>query len=1033
LYSISDVDYQRNLCESYFEASDFGTPSPLAYPMVVADRLEHFHKESSSGVSKPRFEGVFDQWGLIIQGLYFDLLEVRSLVLKKVGGLGQLLAQEAGEEAELSLLVFDNEVIGLTDSRVVVVPGVRVSWETFHRLREAVEEKTTQGAKEIFARWARKKAGEQPSLATGLLSLLGRRWSGAEREPLEGGQESLFDPGLSVPVGDQPGDELSPLQLVVYRGTPISCSHCGYEISREAAASAAPYPVMTPADCRCPECLTPQGWLEDHGEWIRYDDDLNRFLIYAVAGSPCLRKDYPVELEFQEDGVILRTGRFAMKVMGQVISEERLKCDRLTFFLDGEREIRPDLPVRGEFFDLVEESSRQTALMGYGKYQCSLRLRGWKDEVKLSYEAEEIHREEALVLIWPDFVLESWSTYFYLVDAGEPMRKAGLGVSLLRKGRKPEVRDGDRGRVNEAFDGLEMVFRGDGSKKPEHAGIYRPGLRPLDRGERPVTLALDFGTSGTALWYRVGDDDPQPLLFEDLTKTVISHEGLAGKILSESRWLPTYQPKGSMGETSEEDSMGSENGAIAEGADGDLVNWFLPSELVMSHERSSQQNWVPIRDFRLLHPRATEPAGEVLFDIKSEAPHGTKDGQYRFSDLVTNYLETVLLLALGSVLKALPHTGYFKLRFSFPRAFSSEKLEIFVKALEATLERVRKATGLSCNEHSFLDEAQAAANAVQARGHASLVLDMGGGTTDVCLFDWKKGVLKPVFQDSLQYGGSDFLRLLVTHRHLFPNPSLAGEKPLLWLIREVRLHGFGAVVRNHYTAEQQAKLQTAKLLIRFFTPIVYFVRRLFDSLEEGELADLAKRPLSVYLMGNGWSLAEGIAAVDKSRGGTYDQVLQRLLTDQRFENVSVLTKPDRVEGWTGPKAAVAYGALKASPKVLMKSTRDANGRGGIRSIVGFDLEIDDGSRNTQEVPWHTPIPLPLDGSDCSPLLSGIELPEEWAEYVDFSKPEVVRRLEEICSQDVEKVGDYRLKRSPLTRFIETIYKDSLGKSGAEQL
>ena len=1024
LHSVSNVDYQRNLCESYFEASDFGTPSPLAYSMVVGDRLERFAKEARIGTPNPRFADVFEHWCLLVQGLYFDLVEARSVALKSAGGLGLLLSQEAGGESELSLLTFRGATLGLTDPRVAVVPGVRVTSEVFRQLREAVAEKTTAGAAEYFARWARREAQDHTCLATELLAILGRRWAGTELAALEDGQKDLFDPGLTVAVGDPSGADLDSLQMVVYRGTPISCSHCGYEISREAPASAAPYPVRSPDDCRCSECLTPQGWLEDHKEWIRYDDELRRFLIYAFRDSPCQRPGYPVELEMQEDGVVLRTGRFAMKVIGMVLSEDRLKCDRLTFFRDGDREIRPSLPVRGEFFDLVEVAGKGARMVPPGNYGVPLRIRGWQKEVKLSYAPDEIHREEALVLVWPDFRLQGWESYFYLVDAEEPMRRAGLGVSLLRKGETPEVRREDRGKVAEAFDAVEMVFLGDGTQEPEHAGIFCPDWRSLDRGNTPVTLALDFGTSATVLWYQVGEDHRRPLMFEDLTQTVIPHEELSQEVLAESRWLPTYNPGG----TAQAGTAGREESKP--NGDDASPSWFLPSEIVVSNGHGSGLGWTPIRDFRLLHPRATRPQGEVLYNIKSEPPQETNDGRFRFSELVSNYLEMVLLLSLASVLKELPRTGYFKLRFAFPRAFSDEKLGRYVEAFGEALERVRESTGLRCNDHCFLDEAQAAAHAIQARGDAALVLDMGGGTTDICIFEWKKGVLEPVLLDSLQYGGSDFLNLLVTHKHLFPNPALEGEDPRLWLIREVRLHGFGSVVRRYYTAEQTAKQQTAKLLTRFFDPVVFFVRRLFDSLAEQGRPELAKGSLSVYLMGNGWSLADAISAVDSGQGRNYSQVLERLLMNRGFQ-ASVLTKPDGVEGWTGPKAAVAYGALKAPENVLLRTAEAAGGDGGIRSILGFDLEIDDGSNNRTKADWHAPVPLALAGSTCAPLLSGITLPEEWS-FVDFSQPEVIRRLEEICSRDVEKVGNHRLKRSVLARFVENVYLRSLGQAGAEQ-
>jgi hypothetical protein len=343
---------------------------------------------------------------------------------------------------------------------------------------------------------------------------------------------------------------------------------------------------------------------------------------------------------------------------------------------------------------------------------------------------------------------------------------------------------------------------------------------------------------------------------------------------------------------------------------------------------------------------------------------------------------------------------------------------------------VEEWTGYPTNESSFIDESRAAALAIPARGQAAVVMDMGGGTTDVGIFEWRKDALHPLRVDSLDYGGNAFLRLLVDQPELFPNPSLPRNRDerMLWLTREVRLAGFAEVVRKYYNADASARQRSVELLLRFFDPLVYFVRRLFDSLVEGN--GRRAEPVTVYLMGNGWLLADAVPLVDGAYGSTYGEVLRTLLEKRGFEAPEILVRPEGLDDWPGPKSAVALGVLKADARQLFAAPEEADGM-GVRSIVGFDLEIDDGADGRTGVPWNEPIPLTLGSRACAPLLGGVALPRGW-EFLRYEKGAQVRALEEVCRKDIAALEPARLGRSPLARFIETVYLPQLGPAGGRR-
>jgi len=1030
LHSITDQDYQRNLSENYFEASDYGIPSPLAQARVFAYRLEQYLLDLE-GDEESDFEDAFDLWRLLLQGLYLGVITPREVELDKLRELGKIVQADLPEEFPFRFLVFGDDVVGITFPRIGLAPSVRLAGETLQKLEEAVEAKASESAAEYLAGWVHtfddEDQGDLPFYR--LLYQVAEVWAPDAPEQLPYEPEVLFEPGPKLWLGD---GELSELvaqpQVPLFQGTPVICDHCGHEIGRETGY----LEVRTPEECRCPECQTEHDWLADHSGWIRYDEEKGCFLIYALPGSPALEPPLAKSVEFQNDGVLIHDGSLALKVLGLVFTEEALKCRRLTFFKDGERIYEPHLPVPGVYFGLVsiDKGKRPVRDRRTGDYIVRLRVHGWEEPVTLHYRSKEIHTEEALLLTWPNFNRPDWNVYYYLLDSTPQMFKAGIKLRALSRREQPVLLKKSRGQETRPFEAFEVVFAPDGEEVEEEGGIFETARVDQRRGEAPITLALDFGTSATSLWYRVGDGDNKVLRFKDFTETLIRNRQLSHKTLNLSYWLPTYRldnPETAARfyqEQLDDDTGMPENPEqiVAK------LDHFLPSELILSSPEGLQD---PLAGFRVCHAYAANPHGEVLYEIKTQPVEGDPEGRFSYEQAVTRYLEMFLVQALATIINDEPRAGHVKLRVSFPRAFSSTKVERYLQCVHRVTERIQELTGFSTNSRHYLDEARAAALSIKVPEGFSLVMDMGGGTTDLGLFEWRDDTLQPVFVDSLLYGGNSFLRILAgkSEADLFPKPTepLNHDHRLLWLFREIRLRGFDTVVNTQYRANQNARKAMLDLLLRFYSPLAHFVSRLFQALtlqRESE-EDLRRSPVAYYLVGNGWSLADALPSPDSAGHPGRLEIFRHLLSKEGFTDLIPVRNPS-VDGWPGPKGAVGYGVLSAEERLLYRSVQAAaEDLNGVQSISGFDFHLTDGAKQRTNVDWHQEIPLPVEKRELRPVLSEIELPEAWRDFIRFEKGGTVHELEQVCAQDIAGVDHPRLTRSPLARFLEHVYREQL--------
>jgi len=503
--------------------------------------------------------------------------------------------------------------------------------------------------------------------------------------------------------------------------------------------------------------------------------------------------------------------------------------------------------------------------------------------------------------------------------------------------------------------------------------------------------------------------------------------------LDYSYWLPTYKiedPKIALDfyrqQLDNPDSMPIEAEEVI-----NRINYYIPSEIIAAKPITSDKLAQPLTGYRICHPyAAARPDGEVIFETKTMKIEGDPKGRYTYEQIVSRQLETILILSLASILYKEKKAGYIKLRASFPRTFNSEKIKLYLSSLTKVMKRVENFTGIVTNQWNYIDETRAAAFSMPVKSQLSLVMDMGGGTTDIGVFERKEDKLIPIFIESLLYGGNAYLKLLSKEGDLFPKPTEKLEDRMLWLLREIRLRGFDTVVRTQYHANENSRQVALDLLLQFFSPLTYYVKLLIDalSIHRNNNKDSKQEEISVYLVGNGWSLADAINQIETGYESGYKGIMKYLLEKEGFSNL-VMVNVDNNNKWPSPKAAIGFGAIEADEKYLYNSIEEASDDlNGIKSIFGFDIKLDDGSNNKFDINWHEEIPYLIQDLGYKPDLSNLKLPEDWS-FIQYKKGDRVSDLETAYTKDIVGTAEKRkISRSVMTRFLELIYLDQLKRA-----
>lgn len=715
-------------------------------------------------------------------------------------------------------------------------------------------------------------------------------------------------------------------------------------------------------------------------------------------------------------------------------------------------------------------------------------------------------------VIWPKFTAPDWKFYFVGSETRnlEIIRHQRYAYALYGQdadGRYELLQTKVDGRLTNTY---PMLFEGNyevqgvpkvmvllqKNKRPsgdydEHyteAGMIDIRLKKLDHERRnQFKLGLDFGTSHSCITALDGDNKPIQLDFSgaqsgarnDLMLTMINWPQGEERVKSAFLFLP---PVSAEPMTSDKDVLPSE------------FKWHTVDR---GRVDPSSKIDAGIRYLSILPMRFsdTEAEGQIkvsgaLGDFKWGASRekssltGT-DYEGKEADLSQQYIQQLLRMAMA-LLRLEGYAVLKTFRATYPEAFSTVQAELYAQKLQEVLLAVLPQSGVVCNQditkdtllllkrhseglvtgeglddnsHGLISESHAALVAAKVHQRTALVdkgvrivLDMGGGSTDVAAFvnpDYlpnrdRAQPLPPTLTDSVKYAGHDVLKMLATTeviKALDPDFSMGAEddreKRSLGILK-IGMRDQKAVQRLQMRLTEASFAQKEKQNVKqFFEGMFEYTRQLILSYQQ-HLSEQGTTNLKVgiVLLGNAWRLGNlvyteaGLTNVD---GVKYD--MHKYLTTH-------LSGVDEI-GITFPssdtcsvKQSIASGALLYSPledsfnngeSAKSSNIRTRHGFVGCLDLSGELQDVESGYFAPQQaVENRRVVEAPvLGGLDIFPKSSNFlrrmdEHPHFDGQGLHFARIEMNMQLKR---QWV--AADDKIVLSPMRDFLEHIWKPVL--------
>lgn len=436
---------------------------------------------------------------------------------------------------------------------------------------------------------------------------------------------------------------------------------------------------------------------------------------------------------------------------------------------------------------------------------------------------------------------------------------------------------------------------------------------------------------------------------------------------------------------------------------------------------------------------------------------------------------------LRQALAMLRFQGYDQLttfRATYPESFNGTQIRTYATALTTALNEVQKETGFSLanpipigglsnlkggqqvtpDHHGLISESIAALTKVAAQNlnayAVTLVLDMGGGSTDIAAYVSPSyfrrknlGIELPSnLTDSIVYAGHDILEILAIKEIVeladktsfdvleteLQNPKYSeGEKQQLrtegWLrILKVVMRNLEDVQRLQMALAHDPELgkrMRARVQL-FYNGIFEYIRQLilaYDAklqplilaynAEQKNGAEFGKWDLNILLLGNGWRLADFIFPIDSECGacnGIKDYL--KSLSAGISLSISFPNDPN-----CSVKQAIAKGALLYPPPNFIAN----------QSLCGFSgLYMNNGKHGLIE---------PLERTDKIMQVSNLDaLPTRFIQVIGNSEDAKDTINDKIISEFDGYINDPQILGgtftvSPMRHFLELVWKPAVKK------
>lgn len=427
------------------------------------------------------------------------------------------------------------------------------------------------------------------------------------------------------------------------------------------------------------------------------------------------------------------------------------------------------LPIVRELLKYIDEESLlqklkfQQGANGEITVQLNLELGEQKRSytAKKTYSREEIYDFDQVPIleVFPNFKNKNWKAYYVAYSADNP--KITFQVkpySSYTVDKESDVSDGNSSQTEkdwkfepsveeakipiknnpngerriwrlESFPNVLVCKARDENGNEQEAGLLllNSPSEELKYGNKTFTVGVDFGASGTSVFYNSSDIDPKPLKFENRK---ISVTDLKGKEKSQ------------------------------------LFDFFFPPRdfeipvlsIFQDFNNPTAGNYLPVTDGHIYYVEDKKLPENIFTNLKWSDE--TQHNLYAEAFLTQICLQTVAELVQVGV-------STINWKFSYPSSFSEAHLGKFEASWNEIPKRTEELTGVKSASFSQVTESIAAAqffrspptNAQIEEG--TVFIDIGSSTSDVSV--WQNGNL--LWQISLRYAGQDiFLDYLQTNQ-----------------------------------------------------------------------------------------------------------------------------------------------------------------------------------------------------------------------------------------------------------------------------
>ena len=567
---------------------------------------------------------------------------------------------------------------------------------------------------------------------------------------------------------------------------------------------------------------------------------------------------------------------------------------------------------------------------------------GWRP---LSWQAETFRDpdlsepENVTLLLWPGFDDPGWKaeTVVYGFRKIKATNSIPAKVRCYRGGPRRsrllaehEGRDIKQSMLHLAgrVDALELRSPGN-----EPWGYLLPKRRTPKSGQVvEATVALDFGTSNTAIAWKPAQGNPEPVSTDQEAQPVelmAPSDSAERQRMAQILSLLPFWPKQAQ------------------------ERWYVPSELLFFPESGQ---WTIPHD-------AVEPAHFESMDLRRDFKWFDEEDTHR-----RIYLSFVLRMALAN-LRALG-IQKVRLRATYPLAFERGHLAGYAAVLQQAVDLLAKETGMEVSLVGYANESISGMEACgQKAGQLQCVIDFGGGTTDMAvrILDPERGFTDPLFADSIRLAGNDILDSLLADRGIVDALLQHGKASLPETLRpQIRLKVARQIVMRElrgatastppwwrYLADRSSG-SAQRFAVRnraYFDGVLAYILKLLAAAQDemrrrGVFAEDNGAEIAIFLLGQGWGLLR--LQVEKGDFEPKSYVQRRLQELQsrlpgapsqcRFQVIA-----PGYEVRSSPKLATSFGAVELRGDHVRPAAELEN-KTGRDTIFGLGVEFYDKSR-----------------------------------------------------------------------------------------